>query len=92
MSFVNFSNEVLSCTGRIRAPLTRNQLVYVSTMFDKTIHRKKIFDQTLNSSNPAAILLQETENRDTTKKYFTKKYDLQLEPYEKPMHFSKNLM
>ena len=88
MSFVNFSNEVLSCTGRIRAP----QLVYVSTMFDKTIHRKKIFDQTLNSSNPAAILLQETENKDTTKKYFTKKYDLQLEPYEKPMHFSKNLI
>ena len=62
MSFVNFNIKILLCKGRSKAFLTRNDLVYVRTMFDKTIQKKPI-DQTLNSPNPDAILLNISKHR-----------------------------
>ena len=40
MSFVNFYNKILLCAGGSKAPLTRNELVYVSAMFGKAILKK----------------------------------------------------
>ena len=40
MKVVNLSNEMLLCTGRIKTPLTRNELVYADAVFDKAIHWK----------------------------------------------------
>ena len=63
MSFVNFYNNMLLCTCRSKAPLTRNELVYVSAMFDKVIQKKKPFVQTLNSPNSDGILLNISKQR-----------------------------
>ena len=57
MSFANLYNKILLCTGKSKAPLTRNELVYVSAMFVKEILKKNPFDQTLNSTNSDIILL-----------------------------------
>ena len=57
MSFANFNNKFFLCTGRSKAPLTRNELVYVSAIFGKVILKKKPFDQTINSPNFDVILL-----------------------------------
>ena len=40
MKVVNLSNEMLLCTGRIKAPLIRNELVYADAVFDKAIDWK----------------------------------------------------
>ena len=41
MSFVNFDNKILLCAGRSKTFLTRNELIYDSKMFLKTIQKKK---------------------------------------------------
>ena len=42
LSFANFYNKILLCTGKSKAPLTRNELVYVSAMFGKEILKKNL--------------------------------------------------
>ena len=39
--FANFYNKIL-CAGRSKAPLTRNELVYVSAIFGKEILKKNL--------------------------------------------------
>ena len=40
MSFLNFYNKILWCTGRSKAPLIKNEFVYPNAMFGKAILKK----------------------------------------------------
>ena len=89
MSFVNFYNKIFLFTGRSKAFLTRNELVYISTMFDKTIQKKKSLIK--HKILPTPVLFYEISQNIAQGcykklilwvegiKYFTKTFDLQLQ-------------
>ena len=89
MSFVNFYNKIFLFTGRSKAFLTRNELVYISTMFDKTIQKKKPLIK--HKILPTPVLFYEISQNIVQGcykklhlwvggiKYFTKMFDLQLQ-------------
>ena len=89
MSFVNFYNKIFLFTGRSKAFLTRNELVYVSTMFGKTIQKKKPLIK--HKILPTPVLFYEISQNIAQGcykklilwvegiKYFTKTFDLQLQ-------------
>ena len=86
-SFVNFYNKILLCTGISKAFLTRNELVYVSAIVGP-IQKKNplIISQNIEHGycKQLHLWVEGIQN-------FTKKFDLQLEPCEKLVHFSKNV-
>ena len=86
-SFVNFYNKILLCTGISKAFLTRNELVYVSAIVGP-IQKKNPLTISQNIEHGYCkqlhLCVEGIQN-------FTKKFDLQLEPCEKLVHFSKNV-
>ena len=87
MSFVNFYNKILLCTGRSKAPLTKYEL-FMSVQYLLRENKRKNFDQTLhypnsdnawlNISKLRAQVLKQLHLWVEGIKYCTKIFDLQL--------------